>query len=81
MVTGTVGFTPPVAFSATAGPEGTWSAQVVVPLGTPAGSYPVNASCGNPSVTNADVSGQAINFAYAPASLTVAVAAAPKFTG
>ena len=48
----------------------------------PAGTYAVNATCPLPEVVDAEVSAQAQEtFQYAPGSLTVAVPAAPKFTG
>jgi hypothetical protein len=45
----TVGYPSPVTVSTTgAGGTGSWSVQVTVPPGTPAGSYPVNATCSDP---------------------------------
>ena len=64
----TVGFPTPVVLSTTAaGTSGAWSVQVTVPTGTN-GPYSVNATCSDP-------------VSYAAATLTVASAAAPLFTG
>lgn len=81
IVTGTVAFTPPVAFGPiTAAANGSWSTQIVVPAGTPPGSYAVNATCAQPA-GSAEVSAQAVNFAYETKYITIAIAATPKFTG
>ena len=94
VVTGNVAFTPPVPFGPiNAAADGTWSTTIVVPPGTPAGTYAVNATCTLPVTRpGAEVSSQASGtFQYAPGSLTiavpavaapaVAVPAAPSFTG
>ena len=82
IVTGNVAFTPPLPFGPiNAEADGTWSATIVVPPGTPAGTYAVNATCTLPIIPF-EVSAQAQEtFQYAPGSLTIAVPAAPKFTG
>lgn len=93
-VTGSIAFAPPLAFGPiTAGPDGTWSTSIVVPLGTPAGSYAVSAQCAlaaNPasltafSAVPASIKAQAAGgFAYATKYLTVisAVTATPRQTG
>lgn len=87
-VTGTIGFIPPLAFGpVTAAADGTWSTSVVVPAGTPAGTYAVHATCTLPANSNATAaSGQVTalasgTFSYPNRSLTVAIAASPKFTG
>jgi len=67
-VQATIGFPTPVTQSTTAaGTTGAWSVQFTVPPGTN-GPYPVNATCEDP-------------VAYASATLTVAAAATPAFTG
>ena len=83
LVTGNVAFTPPLPFGPiNAAADGTWSTIIVVPPGTPAGTYAVNATCTLPVPTIGEVSAQASGtFQYAPGSLTIAVPAAPKFTG
>jgi len=86
-VTGTIGFTPPLAFGpVTAAADGTWSTSVVVPAGTPAGSYAVNATCTLPIIPVGAASGEVTasasgTFSYPTRSLTIAIAASPKFTG
>jgi hypothetical protein len=80
-VTGTVGFTPPLAFGPiTAAADGSWSTSVVVPAGTPPGSYPVNATCTLPAPM--EVSAQAdASFQYARGSITVPALGPINFTG
>ncbi|MFO7591011.1 MAG: hypothetical protein R6X23_08940 [Acidimicrobiia bacterium] len=81
IVTGTVAFTPPLPFGpVTAAADGTWSTTIVVPAGTPAGSYAVNATCAEPP-GSAEVSAQAVNFTYETKYITIAIPATPKFTG
>ena len=56
---GSVAFTPPLAFGPVpAAADGAWSTSIVVPDGTPSGSYAVNATCTLP-VPPAEVSAQA----------------------
>jgi hypothetical protein len=65
----TVGFPTPVTVPTTAaGTTGSWSVQVTVPAGTPAASYPVTATCSDP-------------VPYPAATLGVAIATTPAFTG
>lgn len=84
-VSGSVAFTPAVPFGpVTAAPDGTWSTTIVVPPGTPSGSYPVNATCTYPPISTGELSAQAVtltSFAYRTASITVPVVASPRFTG
>jgi hypothetical protein len=95
-VTGSIAFDPELVFGpVTAGPDGNWSTSIVVPLGTPAGSYEVRAHC---AVAVAPISLTAFSavpaskraqataptgFAYATKYLTVvsAVTATPRQTG
>jgi hypothetical protein len=89
-VTGSVAFDPPLAFGPlTAAPDGTWSASIVVPPGTPPGSYAVSATCTFP-IDFESVSALAAGFDYPTTYLTVvepastvasAVVAAPRQTG
>lgn len=81
IVTGTVAFTPPLPFGpVTAASDGTWSTTIVVPAGTPPGSYAVNATCADPPGVN-QVTAQATGFAYETKFLTIAIPATPRFTG
>ncbi len=84
-VSGTVGFDPPVAFGPiAAAADGTWSTQVVVPPGTPPGTYPVDATCTYPPVAGNGVSGQAVtdtSFDYQAKSVVVPVVLIPNFAG
>ena len=60
----TIGFSPPLVLPATAaGTTGAWSVHVTVPPGTPAGVYPVTATCNDP-------------VAYPAAALTIGTPAA-----
>lgn len=67
--------------------DGTWSTSIVVPPGTPSGSYAVNATCTLPIVPF-EASAQAQGtFQCAPGAITIAgpaaiaIPAAPTFTG
>lgn len=75
-------YPPGVAFAATANDDGSWSATVTVPAGTPPGSYPVHATCsdGEATVDSAAVSAQAVLFTYPASSLTVVATAAEAVT-
>jgi hypothetical protein len=75
-VTGSVAFPTPVTFSVpdVANPPGSWSASIVVPVDTPAGTYDVTAQCAAIEGDSTDVSGQA--FGTYPAGQIVAVVAA-----
>jgi hypothetical protein len=80
-VTGSVAFPTPLAFGPiVAATDGTWSTSIVVPAGTPAGTYPVNATC---SVLGVDsVSAQATtDFPYDPGSITITIPIVAKFAG
>ena len=81
VVAGNVAFTPPLSFGPiNAEADGTWSTTIVVPAGTPPGTYAMNATC--TLVNIAEVSAQASGtFQYAPGSLTIAMTVTPKFTG
>ncbi|HEU5302325.1 MAG TPA: hypothetical protein VFW06_08845 [Acidimicrobiia bacterium] len=84
-VNGTVAFNPSVAFGPiTAAADGSWSTQVVVPPGTVAGSYAVNATCSYPGLGGGSLSGQAVtstSFDYQERNVVVPVVVTPKFTG
>ncbi len=80
-VTGSVAFSPALAFGPiTAAADGTWSTQIVVPAGTPAGTYPVTATCSYTAIASASVGAQATaSYAYDPGAIIIAIVA--KFTG
>lgn len=84
-VSGSVAFVPPVAFGPiTAAPDGSWSTTVVVPPGTPPGSYPVSATCTYPPLPPTAVAAQATtptSFSYQTRTITLPVVASPKFAG
>jgi hypothetical protein len=66
----TIGFSPPINLTTTAGSNGSWSVGFTVPLAAVSGPYPVTATCSDP-------------VPY-PASVTTvigAVVATPRFTG
>ena len=92
-VSGSVAFTPPLAFGPVpAAAGGTWSTSIVVPPGTPSEGYAVNATCTLPvlpaaEASAAEVSAQAtfdseVKFLSVVAAIpATAVPAAPSFTG
>ena len=66
----TIGFTPPINLTTTAGSNGSWSVSFTVPPNTVSGPYPVTATCNDP-------------VPYPASSTTVigAIVAVPRFTG
>lgn len=88
-VSGSVAFVPPVAFGPIAvSDDASWSTSVVVPAGTPPGSYAVTATCDFPETgstaalhATGSVTAQATGFAYETKHVIVALVVAPRFTG
>ena len=80
---GSVSFGP-----VTVADDATWSTSVVVPAGTPPGSYAVSATCNFPGAGNAvakstsgSVAAQATGFVYETKNVIVALVVTPRFTG